>query len=135
MTPAQQPEPQGAKMDKTCPYLRIAKKRLVGNRNRTTIGYCGYNDLTCVWVQENLGCPRSRPAPAPSEAYIETLVGNAFKAGEEKGARAATLAERERVLLEVFGTMEKNQGGGIHTGWILADPLFHKVESLRSEQK
>lgn len=38
----------------------------------------------------------------------------------------------DAALLEILEVMEKNQGGGIHTGWILADPVFHKIALLQA---
>jgi len=99
---AQQP----VKMDKTCPNIRIVKKRLIGNKNRTTIGYCGLNDLTCEWVQQNLGCPRTRPHPPAPELsltgdpkyYFDAGWQNGYEHGKAEAARAATL----KTLDELF---------------------------------
>lgn len=56
-----------------------------------------------------------------------TNISKRVEAREEQIRRE----ERERILLIILNIMEHNLGGGIHTGWILAEPLFHKVESLR----
>lgn len=66
--------------------------------------------------------------------YIPPCYNHGLNAQEAATAAKAEGRQEERddVLLQVLSEMEKNQGGGIHTGWILAEPLFHCIEVLRS---
>lgn len=138
MDKAQQPQREPAKMNKNCPDILIVKKRLVGNKNRTKMGYCGTNDLTCVWVQENLGCPRTRPhIPAPEQHQCQfypcgmTLgVGDGTKSSSEGGLFVHGSYEAIKIVQRMILEEEKHDAAITRTATLAAIPIIEDAIGL-----